>query len=69
MVVLHITKQQEYYTLYMFHYVESVYFRLVYTKSADSVFRALRLVTQSVNVLHYSLIHLQFFRASDTKLA
>ena len=26
MVALYITKQQEYYTLYMFHYVESVYF-------------------------------------------
>ena len=26
MVALYITKQQEYYALYMFHYVESVYF-------------------------------------------
>ena len=30
----------------------------------DSVFRALWLATQSVNILHYSLIHLQFLRAS-----
>ena len=35
----------------------------------DSVFRALRFATQSVNILHYSLIHLQFLRASDAKLA
>ena len=35
----------------------------------DSVFRALWLATQSVNILHYSLIHLQFLRASDAKLA
>ena len=26
----------------------------------DSVFHVLRLATQSVNTLHYSLIHLQF---------
>ena len=26
MVALHIIKQQEYYTLYMFYYVESIYF-------------------------------------------
>ena len=45
------------------------YFVLVYTKTVDSVFRALRLATQSVNILHYSLIHLQFLRASDDKLA
>ena len=32
---------------------------LVYTKTVDSVFRALWLATQSVNILHYSLIHLQ----------
>ena len=31
----------------------------------DSVFRALWLATQSVNILHYSLIHLQFLRARD----
>ena len=30
----------------------------------DSVFRALWLATQSGNILHYSLIHLQFLRAS-----
>ena len=42
---------------------------LVYTKTVDSVFRALWLATQSVNILHYSLIHLQFLRASDAKLA
>ena len=35
----------------------------------DSVFRALWLATQSVSILHYSLIHLQFLRASDAKLA
>ena len=42
---------------------------LVYTKTVDSVFRALWLATQSVNILHYSLIHLQFLWASDAKLA
>ena len=42
---------------------------LVYTKTVDSAFRALWLDTQSVNILHYSLIHLQFLRASDAKLA
>ena len=42
---------------------------LVYTKTVDSVFRALLLATQSVNIPHYSLIHLQFLRASDAKLA
>ena len=42
---------------------------LVYTKTMDSVCRALWLTTQSVNILHYSLIHLQFLRASDAKLA
>ena len=47
----------------------SEYFYLVYTKTVDSVFRALWLATQSVNILHYSLIHLQFLRASDAKLA
>ena len=35
----------------------------------DSVFRALWLAAQSVNILHYSLIHLQFLRTSDAKLA
>ena len=43
--------------------------RLVYTKTVDSVFRALWLATQSVTILHYSLIHLQFLQASDAKLA
>ena len=47
----------------------SEYFYLVYTKTVNSVFRALWLPTQSVNILHYSLIHLQFLRASDVKLA
>ena len=32
---------------------------LVYTKTVDSVFRALWLATESVNILHYSLIQLQ----------
>ena len=41
---------------------------VVYTKTVDSVFPALWLATQSVNILHNSLIHLQFLRASDTKL-
>ena len=35
----------------------------------DSVFRVLWSATQSVNILHYSLIHLQFLIASDAKLA
>ena len=48
--------------------MKSEYFLLVYTKTVDSVFRALWLATQSVNILHYSLIHLQFLRASDAKL-
>ena len=34
----------------------------------DSVFRTLWLAAQSRNILHYSLIHLQFHRASDAKL-
>ena len=45
------------------------YLNLVYTKTVDSVFRALWLATQPVNILHYSLIHPQFLRASDAKLA
>ena len=44
------------------------YILLVYTKTVDSVFHALWLATQSVNILHYSLIHLQFLRASNAKL-
>ena len=42
---------------------------LVYTKTVDSVFCALWLATQSMNIQHYSLINLQFLRASDAKLA
>ena len=42
---------------------------LVYTKTVDSVFRALWLATQSVNILHYSLIHVHFLQGSDAKLA
>ena len=42
---------------------------LVCTKTVDSVFRAFWLATQSVSILHYSLIHLQFPRESDAKLA
>ena len=45
------------------------YSGLVYTKTVDSVFHALWLATQSVNILHYSLIHLHFLRASDAKIA
>ena len=45
-----------------------VFFFLVYTKTVDSVSCALWLATQSVNILPYSLIHLQFLRASYTKL-
>ena len=44
------------------------YSLLLYTKTVDSVFRALWLATQSVNIPHYSLIHLQFLGASDAKL-
>ena len=39
------------------------------TKTVDSVFHALWLATQSVNIQCYSLIHLQFLLASDSKLA
>ena len=39
------------------------------TKTVNSVFRALGLATQSVNILHYSLIQLQFLLVSDAKLA
>ena len=49
--------------------VVNYYLRLVYIKTVDSVFRAVWLATQSVNNLHYSLTHLQFLGASDTKLA
>ena len=44
------------------------YFILVYAKTVDSVFCTLWLATQSVNILHYSLIHLQLLRVSDAKL-
>ena len=46
-----------------------IYIYLVYTKTVDSVFRALWLATQSVNILHHSLIRLQFLQASDAKPA
>ena len=36
--------------------VVNYYLRLVYTKTVDSVFRAVWLATQSVNNLHYSLV-------------
>ena len=45
------------------------YYILVYTKTVDSIFRLLWLATQSVNILHYSLIQLKFLRASNAKLA
>ena len=38
------------------HY--TILYFVVYTKTVDSVSRALWLATQSVNILHYSLIHL-----------
>ena len=56
----------------MFQNLESFlqrYISVLSTKTVNSVFRALWLATQSVNILHYSLIHLQFLRASDAKLA
>ena len=34
----------------------------------DSVFHTLWLATQSVNILHYSPIYLQFLQASNAKL-
>jgi len=40
-----------------------LYIFIVHTKTVDSVFRTLWLATQSVNLLHYSLIHLQFLQA------
>ena len=45
------------------------YFSLVYTKTVDSVSRALWLATQSVNVLNYSLIHLQFRERFQTRVS
>ena len=48
--------------------VSSSYIIWAYTKTVDGVFRALWLATQSVDILRYSLIHLQFLRASDAKL-
>ena len=47
----------------------SEYLSLVYTKTVDSVFCMLWLATQSVDILHYSLIHHQFLQVSDAKLA
>ena len=44
-------------------------FLLVYTKTVDRVFHVLWLATHSVNILHYSLIHLQLLHTSDAKLA
>ena len=41
----------------------------MYTKTGDSVFRALGLATQSRDIQCYLLIHLQFLRASDAKVA
>ena len=46
----------------------TIYCILAYTKTVDSVFHTLWLATQSVNILHYSPIHLQFLQASDGKL-
>ena len=67
-------KVLQYFTVQLWKSGESIhnllirtYIFLVYTKTVDSVFRALWLATQSVNILHYSLIHLQFLRASDAK--
>ena len=45
------------------------YFFLVYTKTVDSVSRALWLATQSVNALNYSLIHLQFRERFQTRVS
>ena len=45
------------------------YFFLVCTKTVDSVSRALWLATQSVNVLNYSLIHLQFRERFQTRVS
>ena len=41
------------------------YLDFVYPKTVESVFRALLLAAQSRNILHYSLIHFQFPRATD----
>ena len=40
----------------------------IYTKTEDSVFCAVWLAPQSVNIQCYSLIHFQFLLASDVKL-
>ena len=45
------------------------YTDLVRTKTVDSVFCALWLATQSVDIQRYSLIHLHFLQASEAKLA
>ena len=47
----------------------TIHWILVYTKTVDSVFHVLWLATQSVDILYYSPIHLQFLRASDGKVA
>ena len=47
----------------------TIYYILVYTKTVDSVFHVLWLATQSVDILYYSPIHLQFLQASDSKVA
>ena len=62
-------KKKIYIYIYIYIYINILYFILVNTKTVDSVFCALCLATQTVNILHYSLIHLQFLRARDTKLA
>ena len=41
---------------------------LVYTKTVDSVFRALWLAAQTRDIQCYSPIHIQLFRESDAKL-
>ena len=55
--------------MHTFIFEGHLYKYLAYTKTVDSIFPALWLATQSVNILHYSLIHLQFLRVSDAKLA
>ena len=43
------------------------FFLFTRIKTVDNGIRALWLATQSVNILQYSLIHLQFLRVSDAK--
>ena len=54
---------------YLFIYLLYVFIYLEYTKTVDSVLRALWLATQSASILHFSLIDIQFLRASEAKLA